>query len=391
MLPDAMRGERQAAILSVNTGSSTLKYAFYPVREGVVEAAVDSGVLEGLESGEMTFQRALTHLVSHMESPAGALRLVAVAHRVVHGGERFRAATLVDEPVIEALAGYCPLAPLHQPHNIEGIRRLREHWPDVPQIACFDTAFHAPMPEREYRFALPESLFRQGIRRYGFHGLSYRHVVDTLDSLRGRSTGRALLAHLGGGASLCAVRDGKSQASTMGFTALDGLMMGTRSGSLDPGVVLYLLQEGWDPGHIERLLYRESGLLGVSGLSPDLRVLRQSREPAAARAIDLFTARLVREAGAMTAVLGGLDLLAFTGGIGEHDADLRQEMAKRLEFLGVRLDDGRNRAARGDAVAAIHAPDSVVEVWVVPADEGRAAAREAWALLASGGRSHPVA
>ncbi|MDE2343517.1 MAG: acetate/propionate family kinase [Betaproteobacteria bacterium] len=386
-----MPGERQPAILSVNTGSSTLKYAFYPVRGGVVEPASGSGVLEGLETGERAFQRALAQLVSHIESPAASLRLEAVAHRVVHGGELFRKATLADDRVIEALARYNPLAPLHQPHNLEGIRRLKQHWPGVPQIACFDTAFHAPMPEREYRFALPEALFLQGVRRYGFHGLSYRHVVDTLDTLRGRPTGRALLAHLGSGASLCAVRDGQSQASTMGFTALDGLMMGTRSGALDPGVVLFLLQEGWDPGRIERLLYRESGLLGVSGLSADLRVLRGSRDPAAARAIDLFSARLVREAGGMAAVLGGLDLIAFTGGIGEHDADLRQEVAGRLRYLGVHLDEDKNRAARGGAEAAIHAPGSAVEVWVVPADEGRAAAREAWSLLASGGRGDPVA
>ncbi len=384
-----MPAARQGAILSVNAGSSTLKYAFYPVTHGQVGTACAAGVLEGLERGEEAFGRALAHLVAQLDSPAGALHLMAVAHRVVHGGERFRAAARVDDAVLAALSELNPLAPLHQPHNLEGIRRLRAHWPDVPQVACFDTAFHAGMPEQECRFALPEALFRQGIRRYGFHGLSYRHVVDVLDAKRGRATGRGLLAHLGSGASLCAVRDGKSQASTMGFTALDGLMMGTRSGALDPGVLLYLLRRGWDAGRLEHLLYRESGLLGVSGLSADLRVLRESEDPAARRAIDLFAARVVREAGAMAAILGGLDLVAFTGGIGEHDAAMRRDVAERLAYLGIRLDGEKNRSS-GDGVRAIHAPDSSVEVWVVPADEGMAAAQEAWELLSSGGRSHPV-
>jgi acetate kinase len=251
----------------------------------------------------------------------------------------------------------------------------------VPQVACFDTAFHAHTPEVEQRFALPEAYFEQGVRRYGFHGLSYHYLSSVLGQCSARAEGRLLLAHLGNGASLCAVHHGKSIATTMGFSALDGLMMGTRSGSLDAGVLLHLLRQGLDGAAIERLLYKQSGLLGVSGLSADMRSLRASKEPGAARAIALFTHRVVRESGALAACLGGVDLIAFTGGIGEHDAQLRADVCQALSFLGVRIDAAANRSATGQAVAAIHAPSSTVELWVVPTDEGRVAARDALALV----------
>ncbi|NDU91785.1 MAG: acetate kinase, partial [Ferrovum sp.] len=241
--------------------------------------------------------------------------------------------------------------------------------------------FHASTTAQETRFALPETLFQQGIRRYGFHGLSYQHVRDTLQLHSVRAGERLLMAHLGSGASLCAAREGRSMASTMGFTALDGLVMGTRCGELDPGVLLYLMNQGWSAERLETLLYRQCGLLGVSGLSADLRVLRAATDARAKCAIDLFTARVVREAGAMTAVLGGLDVLAFTGGIGEHDAQLRSDVAARLAYLGVVLDPEKNRAGRQSQVEAIHASESAVEIWVVPADEGHAAAQEAFKLL----------
>jgi acetate kinase len=258
---------------------------------------------------------------------------------------------------------------------------MAQAFPDLPQIACFDTAFHVDAPALHQRFALPRALHDQGVRRYGFHGLSYQYILQSLQRHSTRANQRLLLAHLGNGASLCAVREGRSLATTMGFSALDGLMMGTRSGTLDPGVVLFLLEQGWDHHRLERLLYKESGLLGVSGISADVRRLRQSAEPAAQEALTLFTHRVVREAGAMAACLQGLDVLAFSGGIGEHDAVLRAEVCEALAWMGVKLDPDRNRAARGDAIVPVQAQDSGIEVWVIPTDEGRVAAQQALAWL----------
>jgi acetate kinase len=392
------------AVLSVNAGSSTLKFAVYPCDHDFVSPAGLSGVAEGLEPGgrpilefrrhgggiasrplqpradEAPFDAALREIIDAVAAD-GAARLCAVTHRVVHGGSRYSSSVIVDEEVLAFLDSLGPLAPLHQPHNLAGVRAFRRACPGLPQVACFDTAFHAGTPEVEQRFALPETYFEQGVRRYGFHGLSYRYVSDVLATATPAARGRMLLAHLGNGASLCAVRAGRSLATTMGFSALDGLMMGTRSGALDAGVLLHLLRQGWDVQAIERLLYRQSGLLGVSGLSADMRTLRASADPGAARAIALFTHRVLRECGALAACLGGLDLIGFTGGIGEHDAVLRAEVCAGLGFLGVRLDAAANRAADGNAAAALHAADSAVEVWVVPTDEGRIAARDALALI----------
>jgi acetate kinase len=305
----------------------------------------------------------------------------AVAHRVVHGGQAFRASVLVTDEVLAQLARLNSLAPLHQPHNLEGIRAFRKAFASLPQIACFDTAFHASLPEVDYAFGLPQSLSEQGVRRYGFHGLSYQYVMDTLLTHCPEASGRVLMAHLGNGASLCAALGGRSRATTMGFSALDGLMMGTRSGSLDAGVLLYLLEQGWDHDRLQKLLYKQSGLLGVSGISADMRRLRADGSAHAHKAIDLFTHRIVREAGALTACLGGLDVLAFSGGIGEHDVVLRAQVGARLAYLGVHIDDALNQQATGDAIMAIHRADSAVKVWVIPTDEGRVAAREAAALI----------
>ena len=395
------------AILAVNAGSSSLKFSLHPLQDGQVQPHVLSGCVQGLEPGgspvmdwkyqgqkqqealrvpaeaASSFAVALERLRVLVQSLQGA-DIQAVAHRVVHGGGVFTESVYVTDAVLEQLARFNSLAPLHQPHNLAGIRQFRAAFPELPQVACFDTAFHANMPEVDYAFALPRALREQGVRRYGFHGLSYQYVMSVLHAQTLRGRGRVVMAHLGNGASLCACKDGVSVATTMGFSALDGLMMGTRSGSLDAGVLLYLLEQGWDHGRIEKLLYKQSGLLGVSGISADMRTLRADGSADAQRAIAQFTHRVVRETGALIACLDGLDVLAFSGGIGENDAVLREQVCNRLAWTGLRIDAQRNRQADGHAAWAIHAPDSRVEIWVVPTDEGRVAAREAAALLESG-------
>lgn len=393
-------------ILAVNAGSSSLKFSMHPLLQGLVQPSVLNGNIQGLEPGgkpEMgwsyqgqkqeralqspgastdAFAQALLSLRQLLASLPGLPVMQAVAHRVVHGGEKFRASVVVDEDILAQLAQLNSLAPLHQPHNVEGIRAFRAAFADVPQVACFDTAFHATLAEVDYAFALPRALSAQGIRRYGFHGLSYQFVMASLLEHSTRARGRVLMAHLGNGASLCAASAGLSRATTMGFSALDGLMMGTRTGTLDAGVLLYLLEQGWDHQRLQNLLYKQSGLLGVSGISADMRRLRQDGSAAARQAIDLFTHRVVREAGGLCACIGGLDVLAFSGGIGEHDVALREEVCKALAYLGLVLDPALNARATGDQVMAIHAPGSAVEIWVVPTDEGQVAAREAARLLA---------
>ena len=391
------------AILAVNAGSSSLKFALYPQNGTEIGAAPLSGNMEGLEAGgtpqvkisskdgnssetldagEGTpHERALSALHGVLERHAKGIRITAVAHRIVHGGDRFAESVVLDDDTLAYLESLSSLAPLHQPHNLAGVRAFRKHFPDLPQIGCFDTAFHATLPETEYTFALPKALREEGIRRYGFHGLSYRYVTDRLLEQTTRAQGRMVIAHLGNGASVSAVKSGKSLATTMGFSALDGLMMGTRCGSIDPGVLLHLLRQGQTWEQLERTLYRESGLRGVSGVSADMRTLRASDDPGAALAINIFTHRLVRECGALTACLRGLDVLAFTGGIGEHDTVLRQQACDALSYLGVRIDEQANLAATKDVIMPIHAKDSSVEIWVVPTDEGRVAAQDAARLI----------
>lgn len=399
-------------ILSVNAGSSTLKFALHPVLNGRAQAATLTGLVEGLASTEATdfrlswqyarqkfdqvlvcaagadpFEVALTALQNLLHEiieksgrgrePGEQQGLQAVAHRVVHGGEFFRAAVRVDDGVMQKLNSLISMAPLHQPHNLKGILAFAKVFPQVPQIACFDTAFHATLPEEEYRFALSEKLALQGIRRYGFHGLSYQSVSESLCQVSPNAQGRVIMAHLGNGASLCAMHEGKSRATTMGFSALDGLMMGTRSGALDPGVILHLLAQGWNHAQLEDLLYRQSGLLGVSGLSSDMRRLRLSETDAARLAIQMFVHRIVRECGAMAACIGGLDVLVFTGGIGENDSAIRAGVCERLRFLGVLADEEKNQIVQRNQICNIQVPGSSVEVWVVPTDEGKVAAQAA--------------
>lgn len=394
------------SILSVNAGSSSLKFALYPiVGEGIAQAEV-TGNIEGLEPsgqpsisfsvagqakasalvavqpGQDVFDAALLTLKDLLATRFAHVRVQAIAHRVVHGGQHFSASVRVTPEVLTQLATLNALAPLHQPHNVAGIRAFAESFPQLPQVACFDTAFHRTLSPLETTFAIDKSLTASGVRRYGFHGLSYQYVSQVLQRMSPRAAQRTVMAHLGNGASVCATTAHASRATTMGFSALDGLMMGTRSGAIDPGVLLYLMEQGWSHDKIQQLLYKQSGLLGVSGESADMRTLRASTSEAARFAVDLFTHRVVREVGALSACVGGLDVLAFTGGIGEHDAVLRQQVGEALAYLGVRVDVSRNQAAVGNVPLAIHADDSRVEVWVIPTDEGRVAAQEALLLLA---------
>jgi acetate kinase len=391
------------AILAVNAGSSSLKFSIHPLLGGTAQPGILTGNIEGLEpggaarmswgnqtqrwqselpvGGQDPFLQALRGLAELLAKEASVPAIEGIAHRVVHGGAEFSSSVLVTDAILERLAAFNSLAPLHQPHNLLGIRAFRQVFPALPQVACFDTAFHSTISELDYSFALPRELARLGLRRYGFHGLSYQYVIGVLQRCSALGNGRVVMAHLGNGASLCGTRHGLSVATTMGFSALDGLMMGTRCGALDPGVMLYLMEQGWDHARLQNLLYKQSGLLGVSGISADMRRLRSDSGMQARKAIDLFTHRVVRECGALAACLGGLDLLAFSGGIGEHDVVLRAEVGEKLGWMGVEIDAERNRLAIGESVAPIHRSGSPVEVWVVPTDEGIVAASQAAALL----------
>ena len=393
------------AILSVNAGSSTLKFSLHPASGHQALAHVLSGNIQGLEPGGTPtmdwtlngekqrrslqathtdpFVEALSQLRQLLQTLPGLPEIKAVAHRVVHGGELYSASVVVTDDILNQLTRFNSLAPLHQPHNLEGIRAFTKAFAGVPQVACFDTAFHATLPEMAQAFALPAEVTDQGVRRYGFHGLSYQYIMMRLQAHSARAHGRVLMAHLGNGASLCGANGGKSCTTSMGFSALDGLMMGTRSGNLDAGVLLYLLEQGWNHDRLQKLLYKQSGLLGVSGISADMRTLRASESPQAKKAIDLFTYRVLRESGAVIACLGGLDVIAFSGGIGEHDTALRAQVCAELGWLGVKLDESANQSATGDAITAIHAPGSAVEVWVVPTDEGLVAAMDAAKLVSA--------
>jgi acetate kinase len=301
----------------------------------------------------------------------------AVGHRIVHGGAAFDTPVLIDGAVIEKLTALIPFAPAHQPHNLAGIRVIAERRPNLPQIACFDTAFHRTVPRLAQLFPIPRALSDSGLIRYGFHGLSYAHVAETLPALNGGAMPRRVLAaHLGNGASLCAMLDGRSIATTMGLTALDGLMMGARSGAVDPGLVLHLIEErGMTPAAVNHLLNCESGLLGVSGISADVRTLEVSGHAFAAEALELFAYRAAREAGSLVSALGGLDALVFTGGIGEHSARTRSRICAYLAFLDVKLDDVRN-TAHMENIAAADAPP----VFIIPANEELPIARAARSL-----------
>ena len=381
----------------INAGSSSIKFAIYDAAEGeplMFHGKVDGiGVAPKLEAsdaggGEVAAQTwpSLDHAAATGEILRVARGLIAgrpvlaVGHRVVHGGVRFDAPVLIDAEVIAALRELIPLAPLHQPHNIAPIEAIAAAAPQIPQVACFDTAFHHGQPPLAQMFALPRKYAAAGVRRYGFHGLSYEYVSGRLAEIAPQlAAGRVVIAHLGNGASLCALQGGRSIATTMGFTALEGLVMGTRSGALDPGVLIHLMDVfRLGARGIEDLLYRRSGLLGVSGVSSDMRALRASPEPAAAEAIALFVYRIVREIGSMAAALGGLDGLVFTGGIGENDVATRAEVAAGCAWLGLDLDTARNAA--GGPLISQGGPK--LAAWVIPTDEERIIARHARTLVA---------
>jgi acetate kinase len=388
-------------ILCLNAGSSSVKFALFDLGPGEALTLAVKGEIEGIGTaphfraadgrGRVLAERqweggaALAHesflaeLIAWIEGHRGKGRVVAAGHRVVHGGTAFTAPVLIDDLVLAELDRLKPLAPLHQPHNLAAIRALVAIRPELPQVACFDTAFHHTAVAVAMRFALPREFEAMGVRRYGFHGLSYEYIADALTRIAPEiAHGRVIVAHLGNGASLCAMRDGKSIDTTMGFTALDGLPMGTRCGALDPGVVLYLLQErGFDAASLEELLYRRSGLLGVSGIDSDMRALLASSDARAADAVDLFVFRIVRELGALAASLGGLDGIVFTAGIGEHAAPIRRRVCEGMAWLGVDLDPAAN-AAGGPCITH---RESRVSAWVIPTDEDLMIARHALGVV----------
>ena len=388
------------AIAVINAGSSSIKFSIFGLREGTLALDVH-GQIEGLHTaphfvardpaGHTVAERswgegtalghdgAMEHLQTFLRERLAGDRLVGVGHRVVHGGPEYAAPVRIDAATLKALERLIPLAPLHQPHNLSPIAALLARAPGLLQVACFDTSFHRSNPDVAQRFALPEDLYQAGVRRYGFHGLSYEYVSAVLPRFDAAgAAGRTVVFHLGNGSSMCALQTGRSVASTMGFTALDGLPMGTRCGALDPGVILYLMDErGMDARAIEQLLYNRSGLLGMSELSSDMRALLASDDPRARLAIDVYVYRMRRELGSLAAALGGLDALVFTAGIGENAAAIRERVCRDAAWLGLTLDPGAN--AQGGPL--ISAPDSRVRAWVIPTDEELMIARHTLRVL----------
>ncbi|WP_394752218.1 acetate/propionate family kinase [Crenothrix sp.] len=383
-------------LMVINAGSSSIKFAVYQKHDALEPLVVEaSGQIDGIgnqprftvknAAGLVLIERDLvapeaddhtsaitlinTWLITSIKDGA----LLAVGHRVVHGGQYYSEPVLIDASVLNVLESLIPLAPLHQPHNLVTIRALLDTRPTLPQVACFDTAFHNSQPVVAQRFALPRRFSDQGVRRYGFHGLSYEYIASVLPTLGPKlQQARIIVAHLGNGASLCALQNGRSIATTMGFSPLDGLVMGTRCGNIDPGVLLYLMnQHGMDADALQQLLYHESGLLGVSGISSDMRTLLASEDSHAHEAIELFVYRIGREIGSLIAALGGMDALVFTGGIGENSAVIRAKIGYQVAWMGVKLDESANQAH----ATCISTVDSKISTWVVPTDENLMIAR----------------
>jgi acetate kinase len=388
----------QGCIAVLNAGSSSIKFAVYD--EDASQAMLFRGQIEQIgiaprlrivgarnevlkeqawPGNDLDFQSATLEIFHASMALLNGKPVGGIGHRVVHGGTKYSVPVQVTEQVLDYLDELVPLAPLHQPNNLAPIHAIASAAPHLRQVACFDTAFHRNQPELAQLFALPRSITETGVRRYGFHGLSYEYIVSRLKDVAPElAQARVVIAHLGNGASACAVDNGRSVSSTMGFTAVDGLMMGTRCGSIDPGVLLYLMdRHGMDRGALENLIYRQSGLLGVSGISADMRTLRASAEPAAREATDLFVYRIVREIGSLAAALGGLDGLVFTGGIGENDAATRAEVSAGCRWLGLELDEARNQGGSGQ----ISRDGSKLSAWVIRTDEERMIARHILALL----------
>jgi acetate kinase len=390
------------AVLVVNAGSSSVKFQIFghtargdPLRliKGQIDGigtrprlraqARDGSVLadKAYAASEIADVAAAMTVAGEWLRQTQTVELVAVGHRVVHGGPDYARPILIDAEVLARLERLSPLAPLHQPNNLAPIRSLLARRPTLPQVACFDTAFHRAHAPVADRYALPERFYREGVRRYGFHGLSYEYVAARLREIApGVAGGRVIIAHLGSGASMCALADGKSVESTMGFTALDGLPMGTRPGQIDPGVLLYLFAEkGLNAAAVENLLYRESGLKGMSGISNDMRELEASDAESAKLAIEYFVYRIGLNAGMLAAALGGLDAFVFTAGIGENSPAIRGRVAAKLGWLGVVLDQAANAAGK----SLISAPNSKVRLYVVPTDEELMIARHALSLVSA--------
>ena len=391
------------AIAVLNAGSSSIKFSLFALRAQQLDLQL-RGQIEGIytaphfvaydRDGALAAEKswdkgtklghagALEHLVAYVREHLGADRLVGVGHRVVHGGLEYARPVRLNSQVLQALEQFVPLAPLHQPHNLAPVKLLLERLPQLPQVACFDTSFHRSNPEIAQMFALPAELHAQGVRRYGFHGLSYEYIASALPAIDGRAAaGRTVVLHLGNGSSMCAMQAGKSVASTMGFTAVDGLPMGTRCGAIDPGVILYLMdQRGMDARAIEKLIYNQSGLLGVSGISSDMRTLLASDEVRAKLAVDLYVYRIRRELGSLAAALGGLDAVVFTAGIGENAAAIRERVCRDAAWLGVTFDAATN----GQGGPRINVDGSRTSAWVVPTNEELMIARHTRSLLEAG-------
>jgi acetate kinase len=394
------------SLLTLNAGSSSIKVALfdaaYPDGDSALPSARWSGQADGLGTGlkarlrvrdahgntlldnaldgaQASHQGALAALLEWHAHEAGSGRIAAVGHRIVHGGTDFVAPVRIDAALLDALATLQPLAPLHQPHNLAGVRAAMKAFGGVPQVACFDTAFHAVQPEVNRRFALPRALHDAGVRRYGFHGLSYESIVAQFAGIAPELAGkRVIVAHLGNGASMCGMAQGRSVATTMTFSPLDGLTMGTRCGGIDAAVVLYLLRSrGMSPDDVEKLLFRESGLLGLSGVSSDMRALAVSAQPGAAQAIAHFAEQVVQHMGSLAGALRGVDAIVFTGGIGENDAALRERVLEDCEWLGVNVDAAANSAG----AARLTTAESPVSAWVLRTDEEAVIARHTARVL----------
>lgn len=387
------------SILVINAGSSSIKFAGYAHNASAEPDLLGKGQVEGLRTearfvcespsgerlgehrwpGPVSHVEALDYVIRWIEENASAVKVTAAGHRVVFGGSSYTVPTLLTDEVVAELEELVPFFPLHLNHNLAAIRALAGQHPELPQVACFDNSFHRTLLPEARWFALPRRLVEQGIRRYGFHGLSYEYIATKLPAYVPEAK-RVVVAHLGSGASMCALRDGQSIESTLGFSGLDGLPMGTRSGSIDPGVLLYLMQAlHMDAKAIEKLLYNESGLLGVSGVSNDMRNLLASNDPKAAEAIELFVYHIAKQLGALAAALEGLDAVVFTAGIGEKSAEVRKRVCERARWLGVNLDDEAN--ARGGP--RITTRDSAVSAWVIPTDEERMIAMHTLRMIAT--------
>lgn len=349
-------------IITLNAGSSSIKFSVFQI-DGGRPGSATKGQVEGIKDYDVAFDE----IWNKLEGYTSGKHIAAIGHRVVHGGEKYTKPVLITDKVMADLTKLIPLAPLHQPHNLKAIRVFSRNHPEIPQIACFDTAFHRDRESVSERFGLPNELYKKGIKRYGFHGISYEYIINHLEKIDyDLSNSKVVVAHLGSGCSMCGIKQGRSVEATMNFSSLGGLPMGTRSGTLDPGVLIHLLKsEGMTVDELEELLYKKSGLLGISGVSSDMRTLKQSDKIGAKEAIDYFVYRVNYYLGALASSLHGIDALVFTAGVGENDSELRQRVCKMAKWMGIEIDDSAND--RGDT--RISTSDSRVSVWVIPANE----------------------